>query len=69
MEKITITDKMILVDGAPDCFLTPIQSLEHLDSWSRIPVDVNLEGDAFADPDVEDHSNDPTINYDCVAWQ
>jgi hypothetical protein len=66
--EITVTEKIIFVDSAPDCFLTPLQSAEHVDSWMNTPLDVNLEGDAYAQPGDEDHSNDAIINYDCTAW-
>jgi hypothetical protein len=66
---IVVGPKIIFVDGAPDCFALEVHSLEHMDSWIHTPQDVNLEGDAYANGDAEDHSNDPVINYDCIAWR
>jgi hypothetical protein len=65
--EITVTEKFAFVDGKPDLFLTPIQAAEHMDSWMNTPMDVNLEADAYAEPEV-DHSYDQVINYDCTAW-
>jgi hypothetical protein len=68
-KEITVSPKIIFVDGVPECFAHPIDSLEHMDSWIHTPLDINPEADAFANDDGEDHSNDAIINYDCIAWQ
>jgi hypothetical protein len=68
-KEITVSPKTIFVDGVPDCFALRIDSLEHLDRWIHTPLDINVEADAYANDDGEDHSNDPIINYDCIAWQ
>lgn len=69
-KNITVTDKIIFVDAVPDCFATPQDSREHMESWINEPLDVNPEGDAYlnADHDEECHSDDVTIGYDCIAW-
>lgn len=65
--EITVTGKIIFVDGVPDCFLTPKQSLEHLESWGLAPVDVNVGADAFADGAAEAYIDSATIRHDCFA--
>jgi hypothetical protein len=69
MTEITVSDKTIFVDGVPDCFALRLHSLEHMDSWIHVLQDVNVEADAYASDDGEDHSSDATINYDCIAWE
>jgi len=39
---------------------------EYLDDCPNTPLDINVEGDAFASEDEEDHSADVILN--CVAW-
>jgi hypothetical protein len=66
---VNLDSGILFVDGVPDCFLTPLHALAHFESWANVAVDVNVEGDSYADADAEDYSGAVTINYDCVAWQ
>ena len=65
---VSVTDKIIFIDGVPKCFVDLAASQEHMNSWIDTPLDVNVEADAFAGDDGDDHSADATINYGCVAW-
>jgi hypothetical protein len=69
--EIIITDKIVFVDGVPDLIIDQAASDEHLHSWIDTPLDVNVEGDAYASgaDDDEDHRIDAVINYGCVAWE
>jgi hypothetical protein len=64
---ITVTDKMVLIDGTPTCFATTKDSREHMDRWINAPLDVNLNGDAYAS-DKDDSYADATVGYNCIAW-
>jgi hypothetical protein len=66
--EITASDKIVFVDGVPSFFADRASSNEHRDGWIHVPLDVNLEGDAYANSDDEDHSADAIVNYDCIAW-
>jgi hypothetical protein len=66
---ITISDKIARLEGTPDLFIDRAASDEHQNSWSNVPLDVNLEADAYANNDDDDHSADMTIDYDCLAWE
>jgi len=68
-KEVTVSDKAIFVDGVPACFALRLHSLEHMDGWVNTPLDVNLEGDAYASAAGEEHGNDAIINYDCLAWE
>jgi hypothetical protein len=68
-KEITVSKKIISIDGAPDCFALEIHSLEHMDSWSLTPQDINTEADAYANDDREDQRYEAIINYDCIAWK
>jgi len=67
--EITVSDKIARLDGAPILFIDRASSDEHLNSWSNVPLDVNLEADAYANNDDEDRSADMTIDYNCLAWE
>ena len=67
--QITVTDKIISCDDVPDCFIDRAASREHFNSWAETVVEVVEGADAYADNDDEDHSGDPIINYNCVAWE
>jgi hypothetical protein len=67
-KEVTVNDKMILVDGEPDVFVDRKTLDEYLDDClNKTPLDINVEGDAFASEDQEDHSADVVL--DCIAWE
>jgi len=40
---------------------------EYVDNCLNTPLDINVEGDAYASED-EDHSDDVVLDYNCTAW-
>ena len=66
---IALDSGVLSVGGVPDCFMTPLHAQAHFDSWANVPIDVNLEADAFAAADDEYYSECVPIRYDCLAWQ
>ena len=64
---IIISNKIARIGKAPVLFIDRAASDEHLNSLSNVPLDVHVEGDAYANHDDEDHSADSTIDYDCLA--
>jgi hypothetical protein len=67
---VTVSEKIIFVDGTPDAFIDRAASDEHFSSWADVVQDINTEGDAYADGgDEADHYDDVIINYNCLAWE
>jgi hypothetical protein len=67
-KQVAGSDKIFFIDGVPRLFADWASSDEHRDGWIHVLLDVNVEADAYANSDDEDHSADLTINYDCIAW-
>jgi hypothetical protein len=69
-KEITVNDKMIFIDGAPDIFVDRKTLDEYLDAClNSTPLDINVEADAYASEDEEDHSDDVALDYNCTAWE
>lgn len=61
---------IVLIDGLEDCFMTPIQALKHFDRlFNTTPLDVNLDGDAYASDDEDDVHPQHAIDFGCIAWE
>jgi hypothetical protein len=45
---VTVSEKIIFVDGTPDAFIARAASDEHFSSWADVVLDINLDGDAYA---------------------
>jgi hypothetical protein len=69
-KEVTVNDKMIFVDGVPDIFIDRKTLDEYLDHClNKTPLDVNVEGDAYANGDEADHYDDVVLDYNCTAWE
>jgi hypothetical protein len=68
---VNLDSGIIFVNGVPDCFLTPQHAREHFESWANVLLEINVEGDAYANTDSEDgrREGEAVINYSCFAWQ
>jgi len=60
---------MIFVDGVPDIFIDRKTLDQYLDDCLNTPLDINVEADAYASEDKEDHSDDVVLDYNCTAWE
>jgi hypothetical protein len=55
-------------DGVSDIFIDRKTRDEFPDDCLNTPLDINVEGDAYASEDEDDHSDDVVLDHNCTAW-